>query len=122
MEGVRLDFMESLALLIAALMLLVIFTGPISLLLSSKFFSNFTRQNKYVWLIRRVFLVIVSLIGMSVEIIFIFNPLPLTPKLMAIIGFALNVIALKREFLRERKWATLFKADMGDQNGPPDQS
>jgi hypothetical protein len=114
--------MESLALLIAALMALVLFTGPISLLLTSNLFWNFTRQNKVIWIIRRFMVVIISPIGMSVQIIFIFNQLPPWPKAFAFAGFVINVIALKREFFRNRPWKRMFKIESGDPNGPAGQS
>jgi Na+/alanine symporter len=114
--------MESLALLIAALMALVLFTGPVSLLLTSKLFWNFTSQNKIIWLIRRFLVVIISPIGMSVQIIFIFNQMPPWPKAFAFAGFLLNIIALKREFLRNRPWNRIFKIESGDPNGPAGQS
>jgi Na+/alanine symporter len=114
--------MESLALLIAALMALVLFTGPISLLLTSNLFWNFTRQNKIVWLIRRFLVVVISPIGMSVQIMFIFNQMPPWPKAFAFAGFLLNIIALKREFLRNRSWKRIFKIESGDPNGPAGQS
>jgi Na+/alanine symporter len=114
--------MESLALLIAALMALVLFTGPISLLLNSNLFWNFTKQNKIVWLIRRFMVVAISLIGMSVQIMFIFNQIPPWPKAFAFAGFLLNIIALKRELLRNRPWNRIFKIESGDPNGPAGQS
>ena len=114
--------MESLALVVAALMALVLFTGPISLVLTSKLFWNFTRRNKAVWVIRRLMVAMISPLGMSVELMFIFNQLPIWPKLFAFAGFALNTIALKREFLRNKSWALIFKPGMRDPNGPAGQS
>lgn len=122
MERVRLIIMESLAALILALMAIILFTGPISLLLTSQLFWNFTSKNSAVWMIRRVVLALISFIGLSVQIIFVLNPLPLAPKLFAILGLALNIIALKKEFLRKRAWSSLFKMNLGDQNGPAGQS
>jgi len=114
--------MESLALLVVMLMSLVLFTGPLSLLLTSKMFWEFTSGNKAVWIIRRVVVTIVSLIGMTVELLFILNPLPMSPKFLAMIGFALNTIALKREFLRKRAWRSIFKPNYSDPNGPAGKS
>ena len=113
--------MESLALVVAALMALVLFTGPISLLFTSKLFWNFTMQNRSVWILRRALVVTVAPIGMSVQIMFIFNQIPPGPKAFALFGFILNTVALKREFLRTRPWGTLFKMQSGDANGPSGQ-
>ncbi|CAB4811568.1 MAG: hypothetical protein F2855_02675 [Actinobacteria bacterium] len=114
--------MESLALVVVALMALVLFTGPISLLLTSKLFWDFTRRNKPVWVLRRFIVATVSPLGMSVQIMFIFNQIPPGPKAFALGGFVINVIALKREFFRKRPWKTLFKIESSDPNGPAGQS
>mgnify|MGYP000033994165 CR=1 FL=1 len=109
-------------MLIVVLMSLVLFTGPITLLLTSKLFWDFTRRNKAVWIMRRALVVTIGPIGMSVQIMFIFNQIPPGPKAFAFAGFVLNVISLKREFLRNRAWKTLFKIESGDPNGPAGQS
>jgi hypothetical protein len=114
--------MESLALVVVALMALVLFTGPISLLLTSKLFWDFTRRNRPVWVLRRFIVATVSPLGMSVQIMFIFNQIPPGPKAFALGGFALNTVALKREFLRNKPWALIFKPGMRDPNGPAGQS
>ncbi len=103
-------------------MALVLFTGPISLLLTSNLFWNFTRQNIIIWLIRRFMVVIISPIGISVQIMIIFNQTPPWPKAFAFAGFVVNIIALKREFLRNRPWNRLFKIESGHPNGPAGQS
>jgi hypothetical protein len=113
--------MESLALLVVMLMSLVLFTGPLSLLLTSKIFWEFTSGNKPVWIIRRVLVSIISLIGMTIELLFIMNPLPAAPKFLAMIGFVLNIFALKREFLRNKAWRSIFRPNYSDPNGPPGQ-
>ena len=109
-------------MLVVMLMILVLFTGPISLLMTSKLFWDFTRRNKAVWIIRRVLVSIISPLGMSVEIFFIINQIPLAPKLFAIAGFVLNTIALKREFLRNRPWGSIFKPGNTDPDGQAGQS
>ena len=114
--------MESLAMVVAILMMLVLFTGPISLLLTSRLFWDFTIRNKAVWILRRLLVAVISPLGMSVEIMFILNPLPIWPKLFAVAGLTLNTIALKREFLRSRPWALIFKPGSGEPNGPTEQS
>ena len=114
--------MESLALLVVMLMSLVLFTGPLSLLLTSKIFWEFTSRNKAVWIIRRVLVAFISLVGMTVELLFIMNQLPAAPKFLAMAGFVLNVIALKREFLRNKAWRSIFKPSHNDLNGPTGQN
>ena len=114
--------MESLALLVAMLMALVLFTGPISMVLTSKLFWNYSRRSKPLWVFRRIFVATISPLGMTVALFFIFTPIPIAPKIMAALGFAANVFALKREFLRTKSWALGFKPGMRDPNCPAGQS
>lgn len=113
--------MESLALIVAALVALVLFTGPIALLLTSKLFWEFTYNYKGVWWIRRLMVAAIALVGMPVQMVFIFNQIPPGVKGFSFIGFALNTIALKKEFLRTIPWRSLFKMRSGDANGPSGQ-
>lgn len=114
--------MYSLAVLVVMLMILVIFTGPISLLMTTKLFWDFTSRNKAVWVIRRILVSIISALGLSVEMFFILGQIPLAPKLFAFAGFALNTIALKREYLRNKPWGMIFKSGAQNPDGPAGQS
>jgi hypothetical protein len=96
--------MESLALLVAMLLALVIFTGPISLLLTSKFIWNYSIQSKPFWIFRRIIVSTISPIGMAIAGLFIFTPIPVGTKFLAVFGLTLNLIALKREYFRDRPW------------------
>ena len=113
--------MESLALVVAALVALVLFTGPIALLLTSKLFCEFTKRNNAIWWIRRLAVGAIALIGMPVQMVFIFNQIPSGVKALSFIGFGLNTVALKREFVRNIPWRSLFKMQSGDANGPAGQ-
>ena len=113
--------MESLALVVAFLVALVLFTGPIGILLTSKLFWEFTFPRKILWWIRRLIVAAMSLIGMPVQMVFVFNQIPTGVKALSLIGFALNTIALKREFVRNVPWRDLFKFRGGDANGPSGQ-
>ena len=113
--------MESLVLVVAALVALVLFTGPIALLLTSKLFWEFTEKNKAILWIRRFAVAAIALIGMPVQMVFIFNQIPSGVKALSFIGFGLNTIALKREFVRNVPWRSLFKMQSGDANGPAGQ-
>ena len=114
--------MESLALLVAMLLALVIFTGPISLLLTSKFIWNYSIQSRPFWIFRRIIVSTLSPIGMAIAGLFIFTPIPFGTKFLAAFGLTLNLIALKREFLRNKPWALFFKPGMRDPNGPAGQN
>ncbi len=113
--------MESLALVVAALVALVLFTGPMGILLTGKLFWDFTSTYKVIWWIRRVMVATMALIGMPVQMVFIFNQIPTGIKALSLVGFALNTVALKREFLRNIPWRSLFKFHNGDANGPAGQ-
>jgi Na+/alanine symporter len=114
--------MESLALVVAMLLALTIFTGPISLVLTSKLFWNYSRRSKWLWVFRRILVATISPLGMTVALFFIFTPIPVTPKIVAAFGLSLNVIAVKREFFRNKPWPRFIKPSMRDPNGPAGQS
>lgn len=92
--------MESLALLVTILMSIVVFTGPLGFLLTSKVVWNYTKSRQALWIIRRIFVSILSPAGIAVAAIFVFNEIPIGPKLLAMVGIALNVFVLKREYFR----------------------
>jgi Na+/proline symporter len=114
--------MESLALLILVLLGISFLSGPIGLLLTSKLAREFSRNYKALWVIRKLVIVFIALAGISVSLTFILNQIPLTPKLMALAGFALNAVALKREFFRDKAWPSFFRPGYKDPNGPAGQS
>ena len=94
--------MESLALLVTILMSIVVFTGPLGFLLTSKVVWNCTKSRQALWIIRRIFVSILSPAGIAVAAIFVFNEIPIGPKLLAMVGIALNVFVLKREYFRDK--------------------
>jgi hypothetical protein len=92
--------MESLARLVALLLALAFFTGQISLVLTSKIFWNYSIRSKPLWIFRRLIVATISPVGIIVACFFVFIDIPITPKVMAVVGLGLNVFALKREFFR----------------------
>ena len=88
-------------MLVLILMSIVVFSGPIGFLLTSKIVWNYTKSIKTLWIIRRVFVSIISPAGIAVAAIFVFNQIPIGPKLLAMGGIAINVFALKREYFRD---------------------
>ena len=89
-------------MLVLILMSIVVFSGPIGFLLTSKIVWNYTKSIKTLWIIRRVFVSIISPAGIAVAAIFVFNQIPIGPKLLAMGGIAINVFALKREYFRDK--------------------
>ena len=114
--------MESLALLVALLLALALFTGPISMVLTSKIFWNYSKGSKPLWIFRRIIVATISPLGMSVALFLIFTPIPVTPKLFIAAALAVNVAALKREFFRNKPWPAIFRPGNKDLNGPAGQS
>jgi uncharacterized membrane protein len=114
--------MYSLAVLIVILMGIAFLSGPIGLILTSNLARQFSRKYKALWVIRKLIIVIIALAGISVSLMFILNQIPITPKLMALAGFALNAVALKREFFRNKPWTFFFRPGYKDPNGPAGQS
>jgi Na+/alanine symporter len=94
--------MYSLAVLVMILMGIVIFSGPIGFLLTSKKMWNYSKEKKALWIIRRILVAIIAAAGSLISLMLVFNSLPLGPKLLAMAGFSLNIFALKREFFRDK--------------------
>jgi hypothetical protein len=114
--------MYSLAVLIVILMSIAFLSGPLGLILTSKLVWTFSKRSKAIWVLRRLVVTVIALAGISVSLLFILNQIPLTPKLMALAGFALNAAALKREFFRNKAWPSFFRPGYKDPNGPAGQS
>jgi Na+/alanine symporter len=94
--------MESLAMLVLILMSIVVFTGPIGYLLTTKAIWNYSKKRKLLWIFRRVLVSIISPAGIAISAIFVFTEIPTGPKILALAGTALNVFALKREYFRKK--------------------
>jgi hypothetical protein len=94
--------MYSLAVLVMILMSIVIFSGPLGLLLTSRVIWEYANDRKVLWIIRRILVTILSAAGIAISSIFVFNQIPIGPKLLAMGGIALNVFALKREYFRDK--------------------
>ena len=94
--------MESLAMLILILMSIVVFTGPIGYLLTTKAIWNYSKKRKLLWIFRRVLVSIISAAGIAISAIFVFTQIPIGTKIVATAGIALNLFALKREYFRKK--------------------
>jgi hypothetical protein len=94
--------MESLARLVVILMSTVFLSGPLGFLLTSKAVWNYSREKMGLWIIRRVLVVVIALLGSFVSFMLVFSQIPLGPRLFIAAGFALNIFVLKREFFRAK--------------------
>ena len=90
--------MESLALLVALILAVVIFSGPLGILLTINPIWNATLKIPALWYARRI---VISLLA-AVALIFGFQVLrsgiPFMASLMVISGMALNLVAIKLEY------------------------
>ena len=94
--------MESLAMLVLILMSIVVFTGPMGFLLTTRVVWNYSKRVNALWIIRRMFVSILSPAGIAISAIFVFTQIPIGPKIVALAGIALNVFVLKREYFRDK--------------------
>ena len=94
--------MESLAMLVLILMSIVVFTGPMGFLLTTRVVWNYSKRVNALWIIRRIFVSILSPAGIAISAIFVFTQIPIGPKIVALAGIALNVFVLKREYFRDK--------------------
>jgi hypothetical protein len=94
--------MESLAKLVLILMSIVVFTGPMGFLLTTRAVWNYTKRVNALWIIRRIFVSLLSPAGIAISSIFVFTQIPIGPKIVAMAGIALNVFVLKREYFRDK--------------------
>ena len=89
-------------MLVLILMSIVVFTGPMGFLLTTRVVWNYSKRVNALWIIRRIFVSIVSPAGIAISAIFIFTQIPIGPKIVALAGIALNVFVLKREYFRDK--------------------
>ena len=94
--------MESLAMLVLVLMSIVVFTGPMGYLLTTRIVWDYSKRVNALWIIRRILVSILSPAGIAISAIFVFTEIPIGPKIVAIGGIALNIFALKREYFRKK--------------------
>ena len=94
--------MESLAMLVLIFMSIVVFTGPMGFLLTTRAVWNYSKRVNALWIIRRIFVSLLSPAGIAISAIFIFTQIPIGPKIVALAGIALNVFVLKREYFRDK--------------------
>ena len=90
--------MESLALLVALILAVVMFSGPLGILLTINPIWNATLKIPALWYARRI---LISLLA-AVAFVFGFQVLrggvPFIASLMVISGMALNLVAIKLEY------------------------
>ena len=89
-------------MLVLILMSIVVFTGPMGFLLTTRAVWNYSKRVNALWIIRRIFVSLLSPAGIAISSIFVFTQIPMGPKIVAMAGIALNVFVLKREYFRDK--------------------
>ena len=89
-------------MLVLILMSIVVFTGPMGFLLTTRAVWNYSKRVNALWIIRRIFVSLLSPAGIAISAIFVFTEIPIGPKIVALAGIALNVFVLKREYFRDK--------------------
>ena len=89
-------------MLVLILMSIVVFTGPMGFLLTTRAVWNYSKRVNALWIIRRIFVSLLSPAGSAISAIFVFTEIPMGPKIVALAGIALNIFVLKREYFRDK--------------------
>ena len=89
-------------MLVLLLMSIVVFTGPMGYVLTTRAVWNYSKRVNALWIIRRIFVSLLSPAGIAISAIFVFTEIPMGPKIVALAGIALNIFVLKREYFRDK--------------------
>ena len=89
-------------MLVLILMSIVVLTGPMGFLLTTRIVWDYSKRVNALWIIRRILVSILSPAGIAISAIFVFTQIPIGPKIVALAGIALNIFVLKREYFRDK--------------------
>ena len=106
--------MYSLALLAVILLSFILFSGPLALLVTSRWAKNLS-DSKYILVLRRSFLAALNVLGMLLSLSIIVVAVPLGVKFIAVISIITHVLAINREYGFMSHWISR------DPNGPEGQ-
>ena len=90
--------MESLAALVATILALIMFSGPIGIFLTINPIWKATLKVPALWYARRVFISLLSLVGIVLGFLILFSGVTFIASLMVLSGMILNFIAIKLEY------------------------
>jgi len=90
--------MESLALLVALILAVVIFSGPLGILLTINPIWNATLKIPALWYARRILISFLAAVGIVFGFQVLFSGVPLIASLMVMSGIAFNLVAIKLEY------------------------
>jgi len=90
--------MESLALLVALILAVVMFSGPLGILLTINPIWYATLKIPALWYARRILITVLAAIAFVFGFQVLFSGIPFMASLMVISGMALNLVAIKLEY------------------------
>jgi hypothetical protein len=90
--------MESLALVVALVLSVVMFSGPIGILLTINPIWNAALKIPALWYARRILISLLAAVGIIFGFQVLFSGIPFMASLMVISGMAFNMIAIKLEY------------------------
>jgi hypothetical protein len=89
---------ESLAKLVAVILSLIVFSGPIGILLTLSPIWNATLKVPALWYARRIFISLLALAGIVMGFLVLSGGIPIMAALLIISGMVLNLVAIKIEY------------------------
>ena len=90
--------MESLVLIVAIILSVVMFSGPLGILLTINPVWNATLKVPGLWYARRILITLLAAIGIIFGFQVLLGGIPFMASLMVISGMAFNLIAIKLEY------------------------
>jgi hypothetical protein len=90
--------MESLALLVALILAVVMFSGPLGILLTINPIWNATLKIPALWYGRRILITLLAALAFVFGFQVLFGGIPFMASLMVMSGMAFNLVAIKLEY------------------------
>jgi len=90
--------MESLVLIVAIILVVVMFSGPLGILLTINPVWNATLKVPGLWYARRILITFLAALGIIFGFQVLLGGIPFMASLMVISGMAFNLIAIKLEY------------------------
>ena len=90
--------MESLALLVALILAVVMFSGPLGILLTINPIWYATLKIPALWYARRILITVLAAIAFVFGFQVLFSGIPFMASLMVMSGMAFNLVAIKLEY------------------------
>ncbi len=90
--------MESLALAVAIILAIVMFSGPLGILLTINPIWNATLKVPALWYARRILISLLAAVGIIFGFQVLFSGVPFMASIMVMSGMAFNMLAIKLEY------------------------